>query len=391
VSRRDIWPEALKVIRRLSRFGHLSYLVGGGVRDLALGSNPKDFDVVTDATPEEVRRLFSNSRIIGKRFRLVQVYFKGGRIIEVSTFRRDPELDEQEMAADSHAANNFYGSPYQDVMRRDFTINAMFYDLRSFSIVDYVGGWEDLNFRIIRAIGDPIVRFSEDPIRMTRAVEFAGRLGFTLHPSVEEAIKLECWRISQASKDRLRDEVLGILLSGASSKALQIMDQTGLLFQIFSFSQEAIAPFMDRVVPLLANADVGLDIRSSFRLPQLLSLLIMPALLDRVPLDPDLSLGYVKGEISTAVGLVRKDLLLPAYLVHDIKELMLAMWRIARGPRARGCSRFRNRDCFGPSIHLFGVVSSVFREYKAFLDLWSQDLGGKAKRKASYVNRPQRR
>jgi len=135
LSRKDVWPEALKVIRRIGKFGYTAYLVGGGVRDLLLDKKPKDFDVATDATPEEVRRLFNNSQIIGKRFRLVQVYFRGGRIVEVSTFRREPNVQELEGIEDPYSLNNLYGSPYQDVLRRDFTINALFYDPKNFTIL----------------------------------------------------------------------------------------------------------------------------------------------------------------------------------------------------------------------------------------------------------------
>jgi poly(A) polymerase len=178
LSRKAVQKSALKVLYRLSGSDHLAYLVGGAVRDLLLGHAPKDYDVATDARPQRIRRLFRNSRIIGRRFRLVHVYFRDG-IIEVSTFRRSPDPQAQESDAGDLLItdDNVFGSPREDAFRRDFTINALFYDISNFSVIDYVGGIDDLEAGIVRVIGDPGVRFCEDPVRMMRACEYAGRLG----------------------------------------------------------------------------------------------------------------------------------------------------------------------------------------------------------------------
>ncbi len=190
LSRKGISPNAIKVLYRLHRAGYLAYLVGGGVRDLLIGRNPKDFDIGTNASPEEIRRLFKNSRIIGRRFRLVHVFFRG-EVVEVSTFRASPEppegpddweegeLEDREADAPDEPGpkaardDNTYGSPEEDAFRRDLTINALFYDISDFSIVDWVGGLEDLERGIIRTVGRPEVRFEEDPVRMMRALEYA--------------------------------------------------------------------------------------------------------------------------------------------------------------------------------------------------------------------------
>ena len=155
VSRKDIDVEALKVLYRLLHAGYTVYLVGGGVRDLLLGKRPKDFDVVTNARPGELRKLFRNSRIIGRRFRLVQVFFRGGRIVEVSTFRRRSEFEEEPNPAGAPIREQTFGTPAEDAERRDLTINALFYDISDFSLVDYVGGLTDLENRVIRVIGEP--------------------------------------------------------------------------------------------------------------------------------------------------------------------------------------------------------------------------------------------
>jgi poly(A) polymerase len=180
ISRKAIDKNAVKVLYRLHNAGYKAYLVGGSVRDLMMGRTPKDFDVGTNARPNEVRRLFGNSRIIGRRFRLVHVFYHDGSVIEVSTFRRDPDPEEQrgEPGELLITSDNTYGTPRQDAFRRDFTINALFYSIADFTVRDHVGGIEDLERKLIRAIGDPDVRFQEDPVRMLRACEFAGRLGF---------------------------------------------------------------------------------------------------------------------------------------------------------------------------------------------------------------------
>src|SRR5436305_11603128 len=171
ISRRDIDKNAVKVLYRLHHAGYLACLVGGSVRDLMMGRKPKDFDVGTDAKPNEIRRLFSNSRIIGRRFRLVHVYYHDGSTVEVSTFRREPDPEEQRGAPGELliTSDNTYGTPRQDAFRRDFTINALFYSIADYSVLDYTEGIEDLRRRLVRAIGDPEVRFREDPVRMLRA------------------------------------------------------------------------------------------------------------------------------------------------------------------------------------------------------------------------------
>src|SRR4030043_182212 len=173
LSRRGVEVEALKVLYRLYHAGYKAYLVGGSVRDLLLGKKPKDFDIVTDARPGELRKLFRNSRIIGRRFRLVQVFFRGGHIVEVSTFRRRSEFEEVQEATPTR--DNTFGTPAEDAQRRDLTINGLFYNIADFSLVDYVGGLEDLQSGIIRVIGDPAVRFTRDPVRMLRVLRHGAR------------------------------------------------------------------------------------------------------------------------------------------------------------------------------------------------------------------------
>ncbi|MBP9143467.1 MAG: polynucleotide adenylyltransferase PcnB [Thermoanaerobaculia bacterium] len=231
VSRSRIQKEALKVLYRLQESGYLAYMVGGSVRDLLLGRQPKDFDIATDAKPQEIRRVFRNARIIGRRFRLVHILF-GDVVVEVSTFRCEPRLaapganSEPELLITS---DNSFGTAVEDAFRRDFTVNALFYNIADFSILDYVGGMEDLRQSVLRTIGDPQVRFREDPVRMLRACELAGRLDFTIEAESQAAIHDLRQELTKASPARVSEELVALLRCGSSGKAMQWMLDLGVL------------------------------------------------------------------------------------------------------------------------------------------------------------------
>ena len=231
ISRRDIDPDALKVLYRLARNNYTAYLVGGGVRDLLLSRKPKDFDISTNARPEQIRALFRNCILIGRRFRLAHIRY-GDKIIETSTFRRTPEAtcDPSDPDADLFQRDdNLFGSPQEDAQRRDFTVNGLFYDIESFSIIDYVGGMEDLAARRIRCIGDPCIRFREDPARMVRAIRFASRLDFTLDPDTLDAIRKHGDELAKASPARLLEEITRLFAFSSGEKAVRLLHHTGLL------------------------------------------------------------------------------------------------------------------------------------------------------------------
>lgn len=244
LSRQNISPEALRVLYGLKEAGYFGYLAGGGVRDLLLSRKPKDFDVVTDATPNEVRKVFRNCRLIGRRFRLAHVFFGRDKIIEVATFRSDqaaPEEGEEAQSDGSHikrddgliVRDNLFGTPEQDARRRDFTVNALFYDIRDYSIIDYVGGLEDLNRRVLRFIGDPGLRCVEDPVRMVRAVRFAAMLGFTFEPATAASIREHHASLALANKSRLYEEVQKLFFCGAARKAYALLREFGLFEILF--------------------------------------------------------------------------------------------------------------------------------------------------------------
>jgi len=228
VSRKNIDPDALKVLYRLSTEGYIAYLVGGSVRDLLLGRHPKDFDVGTDARPNEIRKIFRNCFLIGKRFRLAHIIF-GRKVIETSTFRRPPEEGSDVDKGLYQTEDNTFGSPEQDAKRRDFTVNGLFYDIKTFSVIDYVGGLKDLEKKVLRCIGDPNIRFREDPVRMMRAVKFAARLGFTIDPASRKAIHAHHADILNASAPRVCEEVYRLFTYNASSEAFRLFWEFGLM------------------------------------------------------------------------------------------------------------------------------------------------------------------
>jgi poly(A) polymerase len=258
ISRNRIDQDALKVIRRLTQHGHVAYLVGGGVRDLLLGREPKDFDVATSAKPPAVRRLFRNGRLIGRRFRLAHILFPGNKIIEVATFRRDPNGSDPHIesssssggAADAAGAtgasdeifetreedsdllirwDNVYGSPHEDAIRRDFTINGLFYDVERQEVIDYVNGLSDLRDGIVRTIGKPEISFREDPVRILRAIKFSARLDMGIDQAVYDAMVALAGGLRQSAPARLLEETLRLMRGGAAHSSIYLTWDVGAL------------------------------------------------------------------------------------------------------------------------------------------------------------------
>ena len=221
---------------RLNRNGHKAYLVGGGVRDILLGRKPKDFDVSTDAEPKQIKKLFRNCFLVGRRFRLAHIRFGYHKIIETSTFRRQPAplADPSDPnACIMSKDDNEFGTPAEDARRRDFTINGLFYDLKDFSIIDHVGGLPDLKKGMIRSIGDPNLRFREDPVRMLRAVRFASRLGFRIESATRRAILKHHREIEKAAPPRLLEEIYRLFAFHAGEPAFFLLWQTKLMSVLF--------------------------------------------------------------------------------------------------------------------------------------------------------------
>ncbi len=252
LQRERIAWEALRVLTRLDEAGYKAYLCGGGVRDLLLGRTPKDFDIATDARPEEVKKIFRNCRIIGRRFKLAHVFFRDV-IIETATFRAlldAPPAEAEDVPLPSRrrtdvpdptfatrggviVRDNVYGTPEEDARRRDFTINGLFYDIADGSIIDYVGGLKDLEHRVLRVIGDPGTRFHEDPVRMVRALRIASQLDFEIERHAREAIIQQCGELGSSSRERLFEEMLKILNCGCALKVFERSWRKGLFQTIY--------------------------------------------------------------------------------------------------------------------------------------------------------------
>lgn len=291
ISRKLISNGALKVIARLRAAGFQAYLVGGGVRDLLLGGQPKDFDVATDARPEQIRELFRGSRIIGRRFKIVHVRL-GGETIEVTTFRGSHSVVEGEpLGSSQHSAqsedgmllrDNVYGTIEEDAVRRDFTINALYYTTENFAVHDFAGGMRDLENRLIRIIGDPRTRYREDPVRMLRAARFAAKLGFTIEPTTAAPMHELAPLLGNVAPARMFDEVLKLFMAGHGVATYRQLCQHELFAQIFPATAAAIEAGQPAAETLIEQALRSTDQRVAEEKPVtpafIYSALLWPAL-----------------------------------------------------------------------------------------------------------------
>lgn len=245
LSRKQMSPNALRVLYRLREGGFGAYLVGGAVRDLLVRGAPKDYDVATDATPEQVKSLFRNCRLIGRRFRLAHVVY-GREIIEVATFRAGGGDDDKEGDRKVHAdgrvlRDNIYGTIEEDAIRRDFTANALYYAIEDFSVRDYTGGYADVEAKLLRLIGDPDARYREDPVRMLRAVRLAAKLGFTIEAATAEPIPRLASLLAESAPARLFEETLKMFLSGHAAASFELLEASGLLPALLPETAQALA------------------------------------------------------------------------------------------------------------------------------------------------------
>jgi poly(A) polymerase len=382
ISRRSIPENVLKVLYRLHRSGYRAYLCGGSVRDLLMGRTPKDFDVVTDAHPGDVRRLFRNSRIIGRRFRLVHIIFQD-QVVEVATFRREPE---RAVVADDEAEDflitddNTFGSPLQDARRRDFTINALFYNIADFSVIDYCGGLEDLSAGRVRVIGDPDLRFREDPVRMMRAIEFASRLGFEIEAATYDAILRHRGEILKASAPRVSEEILELLRRGWSRGAIRLMVDTALLEPLLPEIYNAIrgdrAPYFWKMLEVLdRTVQAGRKISDAV----LLSVLVLPWVIYEIEQEEKnhetrMRIGEVILFIRELIQPLCARMALAAGTRHQMEQALETLWRLLEPPSDRK-AQFRAvyREPFNDALALFelyalssGRFVDVFRQWQAF-------------------------
>ena len=394
---RQISPGAQKVLRRLRQAGRNAGLVGGSVRDLMLQRAPKDYDVVTDARPEDVRRLFRNSRIIGRRFRLAHVLF-GDEVVEVSTFRGAPDPHHQRRSPGELlvTSDNTYGTPRQDAFRRDFTVNALLYRASDRAVVDYVGGLEDLDRGCIRVIGDPNLRFREDPVRMLRACEFAARLAFEIEDETLAAAFEHRREITKASPHRLIEELIQLLSSGRSAAAFDWMQRSGVLPvalpEVDEVQEEG--PGTAGFSRLAARLDERVNAGQEVPLAVLLSTLLLPRIV----------VGRERLEAAGA-GVVSRWRL--QRLVEDVVadfSTRYALSAVRRGRVVRTLETFQRlcepnhgpeaiqhlvrREAFDPALELFALLSAAAGSGGEALEHWRRAAESAPPRGATDATEP---
>lgn len=378
ISRKNIDPDALKVLYRLSSLGYTAYLVGGGVRDLLMGRKPKDFDVGTSAKPNEVKRAFKNCFLIGRRFRLAHVRFGGGKIIETATFRQNSQTVGEiiEHAAEGPLEDNTFGTPETDAYRRDFTVNGLFYDIKDFSVIDWVGGMKDIDKKIIRAIGDPAIRFQEDPVRMMRAVKFSARLGFKIEKKTLAAMKKYHACILTAAVPRVCEEVFRLFTYGHSQEAFKLMWECGMLGDLLPALADYIASsggarsmlwkylsVLDKYETMMSSK--GYEVSNALR-----AAVLMTGLFKAEKKD---------GQGRKVMQLMLESLKIPKAVYFTSSLLLESARRLSAAP-AKGKSRFiYNRD-FLDALDYNRIVFRAEGRDESVLNAWSDLYEEKGKK-----------
>ena len=373
----QIDSDAAKVVERLRRYDHKAYLVGGCVRDLLLGLKPKDFDVVTSATPQDIKRLFRNCRIIGRRFRLAHVFF-GPKVIETSTFRANPrEVEEEESGGGPETESgdllirrdNVFGTPEEDARRRDFTINGLFYDIETAEVIDHVSGMADLEARLVRTIGDPDIRLREDPVRILRAIKFAARCNLSIEAETYRRMMEHRQEITKCAQARVSEEFYRLLRAAAAKRSIELLLETELL--------DILAPELARGLRATDGGEEGdlkrarlwaylgaLD-RQSTKRPSppsnalILALLVLPPLRDA--LDPDSTgTGDVGKTVALAIAPLLDRLKASRRDAELTRQMLLALRYVLPSQRPnRRRPRLADRDFLDDALRLAELVSDA--------------------------------
>lgn len=390
---------------RLRDNGYRAFLVGGSVRDLLLGRTPKDFDLATDATPSEIKRLFRNCRLVGRRFRLAHIHFKD-EIIELATFRKggdqedidesDPEDDggKDDPAKGSHLKDNhlirsddgillrdnLFGTPEEDAWRRDFTVNALSYNIADFSIIDYVGGMEDLEQKIIRIIGDPASRFAEDPVRMLRAIRFSAQLDFKIEHHCWEAMIENSRRITLTSPARLFDEVVKLFLSGAAQECWRLLCESGLAAAIFPDFFEWLAEKRPELsLDALPWVDMAARSGRAVSTTLLLALLFGDYLSDKAERLVYRDSSW-QTRVDSSLALFMEEtggrLFIPQKSVMRLREILLLQQRLIKVP-GRKPENVISRPGFADALGYLGFCAESDVSLKRVVIWWEHLAGAK--------------
>ncbi len=403
VSRASISENALKVLYRLKNAGYKAYLVGGGVRDILLGREPKDFDVVTDAKPEQIRELFRNCRLIGRRFRLAHVRF-GDELIEVSTFRAPHHVSDEgagHIEDGRIIRDNVYGGIDDDVWRRDFTINALFYNIEDFSIVDYVGGVKDLEAGQLRLIGDPAQRYIEDPVRMLRAVRFSSKLGLRIHPEAEQPIGEFAALLKDIPAARLFEEMLKLFMGGCALQTFESLRHYNLFKYLFPQTDKLLdTPERDYphtfIMQALKNTDQRINEANSVAPGFLLAALLWEPM--RVIADQHIANGLSEIEAVQLAGdtVISRQILstaMPRRFTHMARDIWSLQVRLKRTKKR--ALRVLMHPKFRAAFDFLLLRAQAGEPLTELVDYWTQEqlaepLAGKDKMKTGH-HKPRRR
>ena len=387
--REKLDSDVIKVASRLGRHGYKAYLVGGSIRDLLLGRKPKDFDVVTSATPNQIRRIFSNSRIIGRRFKLVHLNFGRFKVIETSTFRTLPS---------SRMSSNFfrkdfllrddnnYGSPQEDAARRDFTMNALLFDVRNESIIDYVDGFKDIENKVLRVIGDPNLSMKEDPVRMLRAAKFAALLGFTLEANTAKAIRANVKSIRKANKSRLWEELVKIFRTIKSADIFSSMTELGITSHLFAngWSSSKNIPFKEtRVGKRFVIAD------KLVMEGEELSICIYLALfyIDRVlPISPTIKERFFYKYAKSKLQSFAKDFMIPMKYQLNLMNVFLNqhIFLEKRVKQSSYTDKLRKKDFFYEAFMVFKIIALAEKNEEDIQKTMFWEIGPRISLKEEY-------
>ena len=400
IRKSNLDPDAIKVIGRLHQFSHKAYVVGGCVRDLLLGRQPKDFDIVTSATPNEIRKIFANSRLIGKRFKIVHIVFHGNKVIEVATARSLPK--NRKIAKDKDelllSKDNDYGSFKEDAARRDFTINSLFFDVRNETILDYTGGFEDLNEKLVRIIGDENISLPEDPVRMLRAIKFASLLDFGLHPQLEKGIRKYKKLITKASTARLHEEYNKVFRTGQTQKIIKEMIRVELFEAMFpnlykasaeqfnsfntGFESSLLGKFISIADRMISEHE---DINTTIYYALLITPVVMPII------EKKTAKKGMRKEIRAQIKTVESELGLTKKESERILDIYASQHQFHREVKERNgwTDNFKNKEFFVESFTYYKIYNRALKNNEAVQKALFWEIGLRKKlpnaiRKARY-------
>ena len=358
--------DALKILKKLNKSGHETYLVGGCIRDILLGHKPKDFDIATSATPEQIHKLFKRSRIIGRRFKLVHIMFSARKFIEVATFRAGKVQTSNDGLV---LRDNYYGTLEDDVFRRDFTVNGLYYDIKKSEVIDYVGGLEDLKALKISMIGDPSERFEEDPVRMIRAVRFRAKLNANIESQLIEAIQKNSHLLAKIPPARLYEEVIKLFHNENSIKIFHELDRLGLLKHLFSQTEEN--PFVNAS---LFNTSERIKNGSSVTPAFLFAVFLWSAVNKRLSQISKKNKSRIELMLQASEDVIKKQtqqVMMPRWLSSRVKDIWLMQYQLENYNPKKSKALIRNPRFRMAYDFLVLRSESIDKDLKAKAEYWT--------------------